>query len=188
MLPDSPVSGVQSMEEVVHDSTGSYRFPMLLLSAFSLLALVLAAVGIVGVVGNSVAQRTNEIRDSYGSGRRAAGCAAADGEQQHGVGDGGPGGPRIGSAGLTRFRWRGCSMACSRSIPRCWAPSRCCWRRWRLARVICPRGARRRSIPLLRCAASKASQYLLFWVIFHPPNLRSMSRHSGIRIAYAAAK
>ena len=49
------------MEEVVHDSTGSYRFPMLLLSAFSLLALTLATVGIVGVVGHSVTQRTNEI-------------------------------------------------------------------------------------------------------------------------------
>jgi putative ABC transport system permease protein len=61
VLPDSPVSGVQTMEEVVHDSTSSYRFPMLLLSAFSLLAMILAAVGIVGVVGHSVAQRTNEI-------------------------------------------------------------------------------------------------------------------------------
>jgi putative ABC transport system permease protein len=49
------------MEEVVHDSTGSRRFPMLLLSVFSVLALVLAAVGIVGVVGHSVTQRTHEI-------------------------------------------------------------------------------------------------------------------------------
>jgi putative ABC transport system permease protein len=61
VLPDWPVSGFQSMEEVVHDSTGSHRFPMLLLSVFSFLALVLAAVGIVGVVGHSVTQRTHEI-------------------------------------------------------------------------------------------------------------------------------
>jgi putative ABC transport system permease protein len=61
VLPDWPVSGFQTMEEVVHDSTGSRRFPMLLLSVFSVLALVLAAVGIVGVVGHSVTQRTHEI-------------------------------------------------------------------------------------------------------------------------------
>ncbi|MGA2742116.1 MAG: ABC transporter permease [Bryobacteraceae bacterium] len=61
VLPDWPVSGFQTMEDVVHDSTGSRRFPMLLLSVFSVLALVLAAVGIVGVVGHSVTQRTHEI-------------------------------------------------------------------------------------------------------------------------------
>jgi putative ABC transport system permease protein len=60
-LPDRPVTGVDTMEEVVHNSTGSRRFPMLLLSVFSVLALVLAAVGIVGVVSHSVAQRTHEI-------------------------------------------------------------------------------------------------------------------------------
>jgi putative ABC transport system permease protein len=61
VLPDWPVSGVDTMENVVHNSTGSRRFPMLLLGVFSVLALVLAAVGIVGVVGHSVAQRTHEI-------------------------------------------------------------------------------------------------------------------------------
>jgi putative ABC transport system permease protein len=49
------------MENIVHNSTGERRFPMLLLSVFSALALVLAAVGIVGVVGHSVTQRTHEI-------------------------------------------------------------------------------------------------------------------------------
>jgi putative ABC transport system permease protein len=61
VLPDWPVSGFQIMEDVVHDSTGSRRFPMLLLSVFSVVALLLAAVGILGVVGHSVAQRTREI-------------------------------------------------------------------------------------------------------------------------------
>ena len=60
-LPDLPVSGMETMEEVVRDSTGSRRLPLLLLGGFSVLALVLAAVGIVGVVGHSVAQRTHEI-------------------------------------------------------------------------------------------------------------------------------
>jgi putative ABC transport system permease protein len=59
--PDQPVSNIRTMNEVVDDSLGPRRFPMLLLIAFSLLALVLAAVGIVGVVSYSVAQRTHEI-------------------------------------------------------------------------------------------------------------------------------
>ncbi len=61
VLPDRPVSDVETMESIVRGSTGSRRLPMLLLSVFSVLALLLAAVGIVGVVGHSVAQRTREI-------------------------------------------------------------------------------------------------------------------------------
>ena len=61
VLPDFPLSGGYTMEDIVRDSTGSRRFPMLLLSIFSVVALVLAAVGIVGVVGHSVTQRTHEI-------------------------------------------------------------------------------------------------------------------------------
>ncbi len=61
VFPDRPVANVELMQNVVYDSTGSTRFPMMLLSVFSVLALVLAAVGIVGVVGHSVAQRTHEI-------------------------------------------------------------------------------------------------------------------------------
>ncbi|HVN03289.1 MAG TPA: FtsX-like permease family protein, partial [Bryobacteraceae bacterium] len=61
ILPDQPASNVETMERIVHDSTGSRRFPMLLLSVFSVLALLLAAVGIVGVVSHSVAQRRHEI-------------------------------------------------------------------------------------------------------------------------------
>jgi putative ABC transport system permease protein len=61
VLSNWPVSGFQTMEDIVHNSTGSRRFPMLLLSVFSVVALLLAAVGIVGVVGHSVAQRTHEI-------------------------------------------------------------------------------------------------------------------------------
>ncbi|HLK62406.1 MAG TPA: ABC transporter permease [Bryobacteraceae bacterium] len=61
ILPEWPVAGVETMEDVVRGSTGSRRLPMLLLSCFSVLALALAAVGIVGVVGHTVTQRTREI-------------------------------------------------------------------------------------------------------------------------------
>ena len=59
--PDRPVSSVRTMEAIVERSVGPRRFAMLLLSAFALLALLLAGVGIVGVVSCSVAQRTREI-------------------------------------------------------------------------------------------------------------------------------
>jgi len=59
--PERGISAFVTMENVVYRSTGSRRFPMQLLACFSGLALVLAAVGIVGMVSYSVTQRTNEI-------------------------------------------------------------------------------------------------------------------------------
>jgi len=59
--PERAASGIRTMDEILYDSVGSRRFPMMLLVAFSVLALALASVGISGVVGFSVAQRTREI-------------------------------------------------------------------------------------------------------------------------------
>lgn len=56
-----PVSDVRSMEEVVSRSTSRQRFNMLLMVVFGSAALLLAAIGIYGLMAYSVQQRTQEI-------------------------------------------------------------------------------------------------------------------------------
>jgi putative ABC transport system permease protein len=59
--PNQPVYNVQTMEQVVSDSVASQKLSMMLLLIFAGVAVVLAAVGIYGVMSYAVAQRTHEI-------------------------------------------------------------------------------------------------------------------------------
>ena len=58
---DQPVYHVQTMEEYFSDSVSFQRFNMFLIGIFASLAMILAAVGIYGIMNYSVTQRTHEI-------------------------------------------------------------------------------------------------------------------------------
>ncbi len=77
--PQIPVYDVKTMEARLSDASARFRFSACLLGAFAVVALVLAAIGVYGVMAYSVERRVREIgiRVALGAGKRDIGVLVA---------------------------------------------------------------------------------------------------------------
>src|SRR5215472_11468591 len=61
LVPDMPLFQTRSMQEVYEESIATRESSQILLAVFASIALVLAAIGLYGVIAHGVRQRTQEI-------------------------------------------------------------------------------------------------------------------------------
>ena len=143
---NQPVARIQTMEEIVDRQLSTSSQSTALLSAFALLALLLASLGIYGVLSYAVTQRTNEIGVRMALGAKPSEILLSFGKRGLALTLTGlviglvPGGDRVAvdDQPALRLPARLCPN-CHRGI------SHSCWQ-WRLWRVLFPLAVHRASI------------------------------------------
>ena len=74
--PALPVTGVQTMDAIVRSSTAAPRFTASVIGGFALVALLIAAIGIAGVLATSISGRVQEIGVRLAMGAQSAAVVA----------------------------------------------------------------------------------------------------------------
>jgi predicted permease len=100
--PAAPVYEIRTMQERLHDSLARQRFATTMLGTFAALALLLAAVGVYGVVSYLVTQSTHDLGVRVALGAQSGHIVGLVVKQGMTLGAAGIGGGIIGAIALTR--------------------------------------------------------------------------------------